>query len=294
MSLKNLCICFLVFFTACNGSYSGNNKIGRSSFLIDDGADDSIGRRVKRKIIYDLGCLRDSTISDAIIGIGSQIEDKMIEASKVQFSINEEMAAGDTVLSQMRSKYHFLNSGNNYARIQRVSNRLISAIDSPVGFKYQLYLIQSDEVNAFTAGGKIYVFTGILDQIESDDELASVLGHEIYHNELGHINKKLKRQVVLSQLMKSKRGKYAGLAMLIFGSSFNQDEETLCDLHGADLAFAAGYNACSAINFWNRISANEQLNNYSKWLRSHPFGKQRINCIRHHISVNYGDNCSNE
>jgi predicted Zn-dependent protease len=94
--------------------------------------------------------------------------------------------------------------------------------------------------------------------------------------------------------MKSKRGKYAGLAMLIFGSSFNQDEETLCDLHGADLAIAAGYNACSAINFWNRISANEQLNNFSKWLRSHPFGKQRINCIRHHISVNYGDNCSNE
>jgi predicted Zn-dependent protease len=194
----------------------------------------------------------------------------------------------------MESKYRFLNSGNYYTRVHRIGKRLISAIDSPVGFNYQLYLVESDEVNAFTAGGKIFVFTGILDAIESDDELASVLGHEIYHNELGHINKKLRRQVVLNQLMKSKRGKYAGLAMVVFGGSFNQDEETLCDLHGVDLAIEAGYNACSAINFWKRISKTEKSNNLSKWLRSHPFGKQRINCIQHHLSVNYGNNCTND
>lgn len=246
-----------------------------------------------KQIKYDLGCLRDSSLADATIGIGSDIEDNVINRTTSKLPIEDEIAIGDTTFEQVKSKYTVLESGSDYMRIKRIIQKLLPQIPSPAGFNYKYYVVESEEVNAFTAGGRIFVFTGILKHVYSDDELACILSHEIYHNELGHINKLLRKQEVVSRLMKKKRGKIAGWALLLLGNSFNQDEETLCDLHGVDLAQSAGYRGCSAINFWNRISKNETGSNRGKWLRSHPYGKQRMNCIHHHISTNYGIECSN-
>jgi predicted Zn-dependent protease len=277
-------ICFFFCLTAisCNRLSSREKNYSATSHT----------SKQKSPINYDLGCLRDSSIADGLIGIGSQIEDDIILKSTANVPIADEKIIGDTVYNKVLSQHRLISEGIEYERILRISKKLISHIDSPKGFSYEFYLVDADEVNAFTAGGKIFVYKGILKYIESDDELACVIGHEIFHNELGHINKKIRKQLALKKLLNNKRAKYAGFALIIFGASFNQDEETLCDLHGIDLAQKSGYKGCSAIAFWKRVSKKEHATVLAKMLRSHPYGKQRMNCIKHHIDINYNIQCS--
>ena len=72
-------------------------------------------------------------------------------------------------------------------RVQKITNRLVERAilykpDSQK-WKWQVNVIESDEVNAFCmAGGKMAVYTGLLNKVQpTDDELAQVMGHEISH-----------------------------------------------------------------------------------------------------------------
>lgn len=248
------------------------------------------GYTAKRKITYDISCLRDSTPSDQMIGLGDEMRNEMIKKAD-PVPIEDEVKVGDEVYESIRKDVQFLSSGPYVNRVRTILNKLIPLIDSPRGFKYKYYVINSKEINAFTAGGKIFVYTGIMDFAKNEDELACVLGHEIYHNELGHINQKLKAQKFMQKLFGNEGAVIAQMADALFGQAFNQDEETLSDLHGLDLAIKAGYKGCAIIDLWERMAQKENQNEIEKWFRSHPYGKQRSGCIRHHIKSNYDVDC---
>ena len=157
----------------------------------------------------------------------------------------------------------------------------------PKGFDYSIYLIESDELNAFTAGAKIFVTTKMYGFCKSNDELACVIGHEINHNELGHIKEHLQKVKILSE---------SGAALnQMLTIPFGQKKETHCDLTGIDLAIAAGYNGCVNIILWNRMkkeSGEGDYNAFDNLFRSHPYSEKRSNCSQSHISQNYGFECT--
>lgn len=78
--------------------------------------------------------------------------------------------------------------------VQRVSRNLIKAAGSSLGdiVDWEVNVIDSPEVNAFVLpNGKIFVFTGIMKAVQSEDALAAVLAHEIAHQMAGHSAEKL-------------------------------------------------------------------------------------------------------
>ena len=249
------------------------------------------GKSGKRKIVYDISCLRDSSASDRMIAMGSDMEDELVKSAE-PVPLEDEVKVGDEVLESIKNDYEFLSSGPYVNRVRKIMNKLVPLIDSARGFRYTYYVVNSPDVNAFTAGGKVFVFTGILDFADNDDEIACVLGHEIYHNELGHISKKLRKQIAMKKIFGEQGSMFAQMADALFGQSFNQDEETMCDLHGLDLAVKAGFKGCSIISLWERMARDENPNELEKWFRSHPYGKQRATCIRHHIKTNYDKECT--
>ena len=122
---------------------------------------------------------------------------------------------------------------------------------------------------------------------KSNDELACVIGHEINHNELGHIKEHLQKVKILSE---------SGAALnQMLTIPFGQKKETHCDLTGIDLAIAAGYNGCVNIILWNRMkkeSGEGDYNAFDNLFRSHPYSEKRSNCSQNHISQNYGFECT--
>lgn len=234
-------------------------------------------------INYDYSCLSDPNDKNEtdVLNNGSDVNDLVLDAFGDVVEVSDEVQYGNDLHNDLLKKYNFIFSGSSYQNLQQILSNLTSYIINPRGFNYKLFLIQSDELNAFTAGGRIYITTKMYNFCQSNDELACVIGHEINHNELGHIKNNIK--------MASMPG---GAILMLVTTPFNQKKETACDLHGIDLAISAGYEGCASVLVWKRMSEQADSNNYDpleNLFRSHPYSSKREGCSKNHILVNYSN-----
>ena len=147
-----------------------------------------------------------------------------------------------------------------------VVNNLVAKLLAAMGEKSDDWIVRvldTDEpvVNAFVTGGKyIYVFTGLMKQAASEDELAFVLSHELGHSLLKH-HERQKEDIstsiagiakLIGMLSKKKnRQFYDGFAKITVASYGRLDEEE-ADAMGAAIARRAGYNSLRGADFFSR------------------------------------------
>ena len=251
--------------------------------LDEDVASSSFYSVKKDPIEYSISCLREGSDLNELIGIGADIEDGWITFSADEVGVAEEVKVGKELKKDVDQEYTYNSELKYSGRIEPIFKKLISVLDSP-RMKYNYYIVNSTDINAFTAGGLIFITTGIIDFAANDDELACVIGHEMYHNELGHINKMIRKE----KAAKNWLGDFADWGLIasnIMGASFNQENEVYCDLYGADLAIKAGYDGKAAARFWSRMKS--QNNAVDKMLSTHPFSDERMDCIDEHLKRNY-------
>ncbi len=242
-----------------------------------------------KKITYNFSCLGDESdygTSEVIDMLESADKEITVNLSK-PVTIKDEIDYGELVYKDTRNQYDFVSSGKRLENLENLLNILVKNIQDEKGFRYSIYLLQSDELNAFTAGGKIFFTTGMYDFCKSNDELSCVIGHEIFHNELGHIKDILMKQNLLSP--------DGAMILSTITASFGQKKETHCDLKGIDLAIAAGFNACVSVELWDRMKeasgegAYDVLENI---FRTHPYSEKRGACNLNHILTNYNFDCN--
>ena len=254
----------------------------------------------QKKTNHDLSCYANSL--DVIGDIESELFNVFSTDEKV--TLDEELKVGDIVYDNMKSKYSLRTSGNEFERVNEIMNRLVKQVysfanpTSNMNFgkykaHYKIYIIESEEINAFTAGARIFVTTGIYNFCKSTDELACIIGHEICHNELGHIGEQIKKYKTASGYLGDELGAIANNIGSFLTQPFNQKKEGHCDLFGLDLARAAGYDACQNIKLWSRMSENSGEKDVFSIFSSHPYSGDRATCSKNHLKKNYGMNCNN-
>ncbi len=242
-----------------------------------------------QNITYDFSCMETEEGSE-LINWGADFEKELLGTFGETVTINEEIELGDVVLVQLKKEYKILDSGEKVDYLNRILKSLTSHLIDSKGFLYKIYLIQSDELNAFTCGGKIFFTSGMLDFCKNNNEVAAIIGHEIAHNELGHISENISRVKTAE--------KYGDLGILsavvgqVLTTPFNQKNETHCDFYGIDLMISSGYKPCAAVSLWKRMSElDPDYDAYSNFLSTHPYSGKRTVCCRNHISTNYSNNC---
>lgn len=241
-------------------------------------------------------CLTLNEVVDPFVEIRN-----LVSAFAPSVSVADEMQVGDALFEELK-KEGSMTVAPERARL--VFSRLVTKLEQKEpagGYDYKLhYLPQNEEVNAFTYGGHVYLTRGMMDYIETDDELACVLGHELYHNELGHINRQISEfsaAMNLGVMSGFEEGLVAGFVNGMMGlesaltPAFNQENELMCDLHGVDLAEYAGYDGCAARNFWLRVDDAGEFD-FERLLFTHPGGDDRADCIYHHIEHFYNLPCN--
>lgn len=241
-------------------------------------------------IRYSYTCLAEDDGFDGLVLLGGDIQNAVVEIAGPEISMGDEVRIGEEVRDDILKEYSLWYDELANARCRQIFEALVSSIDSPRGMRYELFMIDSDEQNAFTIGGKVFVYRGIYEFAASDDELAAVLAHEIQHNERGHLNRKLKKHALAENLF----GDAAMIPLLadqVLLASFGQKDEAECDLHGVSHIVSLGYDGCAAANFWSRFAENEDKNSIDKLLRTHPYSSDRKKCIVAHINTNYGHAC---
>ena len=248
----------------------------------------------KKSTNHDLSCYDNGTL------IGSEFENSLLESISV--SMSEELEVGKAVYNEMAGKYKIKTSGEAYDEVSRILNQLIlqiSKFNNPTSnpnfgkYKtyYKIYIIESDEINAFTAGARIFITTGIYSFCKNESELAAIIGHEISHNELGHIGKHLKRQKGATSFFGNSLGDLAYFAGRLLTLPFGQTDEGHCDLFGMDLAKSAGFLPCKTVDLWERMADNSGEKSFLNLFSSHPYSGDRATCAQGHLEENYSLQC---
>jgi len=246
-------------------------------------------KTVAENIKFSYECVINNPFAQAAF-IAHQTDVNVMKMAPVNVSAEEENKFGDQMLADMKKQYKLINSGEKLDELTKMMNELLQCRNkSKTQLKYTMHLIDDELVNAFTAGGHIYVTTGIIKYCKSTSELASIIAHEIGHNEKGHINSMLKT-IKLA-------GEYGNIVQTIKQITtlpFNQFNEVEVDCYGADLAHAAGYNACKGAEIWKRMAKdnNENPNLLGKFFRTHPYSIERYDCLKKHIKTNYNLTCN--
>jgi len=196
-------------------------------------------------------------------------------------------------------------SGQDAVRIlnelRRVGTRVAANVHRK-GIYYHFYLRDDPGfVNAFALpGGHIVVGRGLLELLESEDELAAVLGHEISHVDNRHAIERLQYELASRKLGLGEFYSLGSAGVQIFQAGYNKDQELEADRVGLDFAVAAGYSPAGAVTLMQRFerlekessekpsSAVEELaqipfDSLREYFRSHPPASERAAALRAEI-----------
>ncbi len=138
---------------------------------------------------------------------------------------------------------------------------------------YSYSIVQKPDVNAFADGKAISVYSGMMRFIESDEELAIVVGHEIAHNIMEHIGKQTGNYVIgtIFDILFTGIGiDTQGAFGRIGAKAFSQDFETEADYVGLYLMARAGYDITGAGYLWRRMGVMYPSTIKSSHTASHP------------------------
>ncbi len=165
-------------------------------------------------------------------------------------------------------------------------------------FEYTFKVVQDEDVNAFSIpGGFIYINSGLLDFVQSDDELAGVLAHEIAHAANRHLVTMSRQQertqiftlpvVIAALLAGSVRD--ANLALIgqdllltALTSGWSQEAETDADQAAVYYMLRSKYNPVGLLTFMERLAFREKNSPRFDWgiMRTHPPSRVRAERLK--------------
>lgn len=219
--------------------------------------------------------------------IGLQRSQLMLVSSD---AINTQAAKGFQQLTADAQSKRKLNTDPALTqRIRQIGNNLIAHVDifrpDAKNWDWEINVFDSDEINAFCApGGKIGVYTGIVKKLQlTDDEIASVMGHEIAHALREH-SREQASQKTISGLISSTVAAATGMPgeLMDAGSQMlvhlpnSRAMELESDIIGLELMARAGYNPRNASSIWKKMQQLSNGQNGPSFLSTHPAGAQRI------------------
>jgi predicted Zn-dependent protease len=157
-------------------------------------------------------------------------------------------------------------------------------------------------VNAYAIpGGYIVVGRGLLELLESEDELAAILGHEITHVDRRHAIERMQYKIASQKAGVGSLYQLGAPAQWLYEAGYTKDQELEADRNGLDLAVAAGYSPLGGINVMQHFEKMEQaqrdrtagspitefagipLQSIQEYFRSHPPAYERLAAMQAEI-----------
>ncbi len=192
--------------------------------------------------------------------------------------------------------------------VNRVGKKIISGMP-PQPYDYHFFVIDSDEYNAFAIpAGYVFINSGLLAAMETEDELAGIFGHEIAHVTARHISDRISR---------SKKINWVALAGLVAGGllgasgsadvaqavtqgalaasqsmslAFSREDERQADQLGLRYIAAAGYSGRGLLTVMRKMRDKQwyDTNLFPDYLSTHPGADERMATIDGWLEQNAG------
>ena len=233
------------------------------------------------------GCQTVQTTAPGAIGIERK-QQMLVSSAEVDQAAAQAYA---TEVQKAREKGKLNTDPHVVARVRNIADRLIPQTaafraDAP-GWNWEVNVLSTKEMNAYCMpGGKIMVYTGLIDQLHlTDDELSAVVGHEIGHALREHSRERMSRAYA-QEIALAGVAAVAGLgqgtvdlanqvATVTFQLPHSREQEAEADRIGLELMARAGYDPHAAVNVWKKMG-QQSSSSPPEFLSTHPSGQSRI------------------
>ena len=211
-------------------------------------------------------------------------------------TIKEEEVLSRRILTAIYKQSEIIDDPAIVGYVNEIGRRLLANLPEQP-FQYHFYVIKEDVYNAFaTPAGHIFIYSGLIEAMDAEEELAGILGHEIAHVYCRHISQKIERQKKLSWAALA--GVAAGVLLGVGGAteasqaltmgapaavqsaelSYSRDDEMQADQFGVKFITEAGYSPRGLLKILKKMRAttwfgSDQVPTY---LRTHPAVEERI------------------
>lgn len=219
------------------------------------------------------------------------------EVPSAAYVSEQDEVYGHEVFGMLTEQYPISKNDLYFRRSREIVDRLAKAADSHQQ-TWHVHVLEGDDVvnAAATRGNYVFVWTGLLKKVESEDELASVLAHEVAHVLAGHTKRTPEEEVaeVFAQIGSGITGQLvlqsggigivANLAELITREIVSaaiinpeqQRKELEADQVGLFLMARAKYDPEKAVEFWSRLNKSGETDAPISILSSHPTSENRL------------------
>lgn len=212
----------------------------------------------------------------------------------LMFSDSEMSTLGARSFEQMKAEIPINNDPRVNQYVQCVAKAITDTIPPQASFKeWEVVVFESNQVNAFALpGGKIGVYTGLLKVAVNQDQLATVIGHEVAHVLAEHSNERLSQsqlanaglQLANVAIGASEYKQYQQITMAALGVGvqygvilpYGRTQESEADIVGLEYMAKAGFDPRQSVELWKNMARASNGSQPPELLSTHPSHTTRI------------------
>lgn len=211
-----------------------------------------------------------------------------------RLSDEEEIAIGKTLAAHYPPQQELSpEQQGTAAYVSLLGARLAAQAQRQLPYRFHV-IWDRNMINAFSLpGGPVYIGEGLLDLMTTEDELASVLAHELEHIDHYHCVERVQVAANLKNLNLGVLGELLQLPFSVWEAGYQKDEELEADREGIFLAVEAGYSPYGAVEALNRLTklgdeyvtraqapedelSDLAIQSLQGYFRSHPLPSERL------------------
>ena len=220
------------------------------------------------------------------------------------YTEEEEQKIGQQGAAEIEKSYKLVTKPEQLKRLDAILKTIAPVTERPTVI-YHAKILNTDDVNALSLpGGYIYVTKGLMDDVESDDELAGVLAHEVAHNAHKHALAELDKSAKMDQklmlmilvLILAGRERVDPSHVILLGTvlkmnalqGYGLKAELEADHSAVEyLVKAKRYNPVGVLQFMETLQREEQRRPEVPFtiFSSHPPTPQRVDALRAQLTA---------
>lgn len=213
---------------------------------------------------------------------------------------------GDQAFSGMKEELKISTRQVENQYVQCVSKAITANVPSTIfSGQWEVVVFDDEQVNAFALpGGKIGVYTGLLNVAENQHQLAAVIGHEVGHVIAEHGNERMSQSTLINagtqavgQVLAVNDVAQSGPIMAAIGLGvqvgvqlpFSRTHESEADLIGLQLMAMSGFDPRQSVDLWQNMDAANNGERPLELLSTHPAPQTRIENLQANMTPAYAD-----
>lgn len=213
-------------------------------------------------------------------------------AETAAFSDYEQDAA-EQLYNDLEKQYQieeFSAQSSEFKILKRLERNIVKRKFRNSNFK--IHHVKDELVNAYYIGdGNIMLFEGLLQQLNSESQLAALISHEMGHAVNEHLTEDLQRNLGLSVLnllfnhfTENEYQTISSAAQNLIANGYSREQEEESDIYAVDLMMRSGYNPDGLVELMQIFERNSKSSKLLEFTQTHPIPESRIEYLKDYIA----------